>query len=80
MSNEDEVEEKFDHDNHDIRESWERMKEIMESVEPEMDKVLKDKGVRASVRARNAFSEIRDLSIFIRKGILLQRQDNKSGY
>jgi len=73
-------EEGFDYDNHDIRQDWNDLKAMVEEMEPDMEKVLTKKGVRASVRARVNLSTIRHMYISIREGILFQRQDNKSGY
>jgi len=73
-------EEFVDYDNHDIRQDWNDIKEMMEEIEPDIEKVLTKKGVRASVRARNGLSSIRHLCIRLREGILFQRQDNRSGY
>ena len=70
----------FDFDNHDIRQDWNDLKDMIKEVEPDIEKVLTKKGVRASVRSRVALSNIRHLCVRIREGILYQSQDNKSGY
>lgn len=75
-----EQEEQIEFDNHEIRNDWNKLKEIVKDVESDMDRVLQRKGVNASVRARNKLSAIKRLCLRIRQGIRFQRQDNKSDY
>lgn len=78
--NEEEKEERMDFDNHNIRSDWESMKALIQHMEKDLDKVLKDKGVRASVRFRNDLTKVHKMCTWIRKSVILQREDNSSQY
>ena len=73
-------EEKIEYDNHEIRSDWNKLKGLIEEIEPDMDRILQLKGVNASVRVRNKLSAIKRLCLRIRQGIQFQKQDNKSDY
>lgn len=79
MNNE-ENEEIIEYDNHEIRGDWNDLKSLIEEIEPDMNKILREKGVNASIRVRNRLSQIKRLCLRIRQGIQYQRQDNKSEY
>jgi hypothetical protein len=67
-------------DEYFIDENWQRLKKLVDRIEPRLYKFLFKNTVDASIDARNDLNEMRKLCIEIRKGILNKRQDNESDY
>lgn len=73
-------EELEDFDLYTIREDWNALTGLIEKMNPDLERFLKKRGKKASVRFRNNLSKIRDLSIRLREGVLFQRRDNHTEF
>ena len=67
-------------DEYFIDENWQRLKKLVDRIEPRLYKFLFKNTVDASIDARHDLNEIRKLCIEIRKGVLNRRQDGESNY
>lgn len=67
-------------DDYNIDENWQKIKRLVDRIEPRLYKFLFKETRDASIDARNDLNELRKLCIEIRANILAQRQDNESNY
>lgn len=67
-------------DEYFIEENWQKLKRLVDKIEPRLYKFLFKDTTKASIEARNNLNEVRKLCIELRKGILNKRQDNESDY
>jgi hypothetical protein len=67
-------------DDYGMDEKYQKMKRLMDKLEPRLYKFIFKGTHDASIDARNYLNEIRKLCIELREDILSQRQDNKSEY
>jgi hypothetical protein len=74
------IQEEENFDEYFIDENWQRLKKLVDRIEPRLYKFMFKGTVDASIDARHDLNEIRKLCIEIRKGILNKRQDNESDY
>ncbi len=74
------VEEEEDTDFYNIREDWNTLNALMEKMQPDLERFLKKRGKRASIRFRNGLSKIKHLALRLREGVVFQRRDNYSEF
>lgn len=67
-------------DFYNITEDWNRVKELIQKTDRDIELFTSIDSYRASVRARNNLNEIRKICIEMRAKVLKQRQDGDSDY
>jgi archaellum component FlaC len=67
-------------DDYGMDEKFQKMKRLMDKIEPRLYKFVFKGTKDASIDARNGLNELRKLCIELRADILNQRHDNESDY
>lgn len=67
-------------DNYGMDEKFQKIKRLIEKMEPRLYKFIFKGTHDASIDARNHLNELRKLCVELREDILNQRQDNNSEY